>query len=293
MPPRYVHDLVRDGVTRTIAPSWRGHGQVVSGASFSLVSLIIRDPLELPIEEFERAVAAVYASLGSELAAERRYPIRVWNFVPAIQQSIAPAFDRYMVFNAGRYAGYSVWSHGDLASWLPAASAVGAGRMLAVHCLAADAAGEPIENPRQIPAYRYSRRFGVRPPCFARATVVSHDRRPLFLVSGTASIRGEDSLHEGDLAAQLEETCENLRQLSRAADAGRGLPALTDARIYLPVTRSRRFVVRAFRSAFPSIRRVEVVPAALCRRELLVEIEVAAIAEEVLPARCAVDNGAA
>ena len=28
----------------------------------------------------------------------------------------------------------------------------------------------PVENPRQIPAFRYSKRYGPIPPCFARAT---------------------------------------------------------------------------------------------------------------------------
>ena len=32
------------------------------------------------------------------------------------------------------------------------------------------APGVAIENPRQTPSYHYSRRYGPRPPCFARAT---------------------------------------------------------------------------------------------------------------------------
>ena len=34
------------------------------------------------------------------------------------------------------------------------------------------------------------------------------------MVGGTASIRGEDSMHLGDLAAQLEETTNNLKAVA-------------------------------------------------------------------------------
>ena len=78
-----------------------------------------------------------------------------------------------MVFNGGRFAACEHWhgSPNDFDHTLASASGVGVlGRALAIHCLAADDAGEPVENPRQVPAYKYSRRYGPRPPCFARAT---------------------------------------------------------------------------------------------------------------------------
>ena len=60
-----------------------------------------------------------------------------------------------------------------------------------------------------MPSYRYSRRFGPRPPCFARATVLhlgAAGDAPLVLVGGTASIRGEDSVHVGNVRGQVLET---------------------------------------------------------------------------------------
>src|SRR5260221_165545 len=102
---------------------------------------------------------------------------------------------------------------------LASASAVGTSRGdVVVHCLAAEAAGQPVESPRQVPAYRYSRRFGPMPPCFARATVVRpRGAAPLLMVGGTASIRGEESMHETDLAAQMDETLANLASVVGAA----------------------------------------------------------------------------
>jgi len=42
-------------------------------------------------------------------------------------------------------------------------------RELTLHVLASDAPALALENPRQIPVWRYSPRFGVLPPCFAGA----------------------------------------------------------------------------------------------------------------------------
>ena len=80
-----------------------------------------------------------------------------------------------MVFNAGRFEALSDWfgGPGRLPDSLPAASAVGHdGDDFAVHCLLLSRPGVAVENPRQVPAFRYSARYGPRPPCFARATVV-------------------------------------------------------------------------------------------------------------------------
>ena len=71
----------------------------------------------------------------------------------------------------------------------------------------------PLENPRQVPAYRYSRRYGLRPPCFARATKFEST----LFIGGTASIIGEDSRHAAAIVAQTEETLSNLRALIAAA----------------------------------------------------------------------------
>ena len=49
-------------------------------------------------------------------------------------------------------------------------------RDLMIDALSAASPGIAVENPRQIPSYRYARRYGPRPPCFARATLLSASR---------------------------------------------------------------------------------------------------------------------
>jgi enamine deaminase RidA (YjgF/YER057c/UK114 family) len=143
-----------------------------------------------------------------------------------------------------------------------------------------------VENPRQIPSYRYARRYGPRPPCFSRATLLGDAR---LLVGGTASILGEDSAHEGDLANQIQETLQNLASLIRAAGAhvnGKAnessvedrseLPELKqfeELRIYHPRANDAQAIQRAVAAVFSPAVRIEWMAAELCRRELLVEME--------------------
>jgi chorismate lyase/3-hydroxybenzoate synthase len=120
------------------------------------------------------------------------------------------------------------------------------------------------------------------PPCFARATVVGKAvyGAPAALLGGTASICGEETMHVGDPAAQIEETFRNLVSLVRAAreDAGvaedeAALSGLRELRVYHPREADAEMIKGAVSRRCPQLRRLEVLRAELCRRELLVEIE--------------------
>ena len=72
------------------------------------------------------------------------FPVRFWNYLPAIHQPMDVRRDRYMVFNAGRFKALSDWLErpGESAGRLPAASGVGHdGEDLVIHCLALAQAG--------------------------------------------------------------------------------------------------------------------------------------------------------
>ena len=246
---------------------------------FTLVTARVTGATRLGAGAFEQAAADAYAALAGVVASRpNRHPVRFWNHLPDIRRSDAPGIDRYMVFNAGRFAACSDWfgSPDAFDRLLPTASAVGHdGADLVVHMLAADGPGSAVENPRQVPSYKYSRRFGPRPPCFARATAVQWDPEcgaTTILVGGTASIRGEDTVHAGNLAAQTHETFENLTALVRAAGAA-GASAFESLRIYYVHQADRRTIERMVYEAFPQLTDPEYVRADLCRPDLLVEIE--------------------
>jgi chorismate lyase/3-hydroxybenzoate synthase len=188
-----------------------------------------------------------------------------------------------MVFNAGRFRAFSDW-YGSPARFerdVATASATGHwGRALIVHCLATDAAGAADNNPRQVAPYHYSQRFGPLPPCFARATRMAAS--DLLLVGGTASVRGEDSVHIDDLSSQCRETYVNLaalvsaalgRKLTPSVKLPRLLACFRDLRVYFPDRAHEREIEQSIQENFPNLGRLEMLHADLCRAELLVEIE--------------------
>lgn len=239
-------------------------------------------------DRLESAVIAAYGRLAAALAQAGRHPVRFWNFIPGIHAEMGGGLDRYMVFNAGRFAAFCEW-FGPADTFnrrVPTASAVGVDASasdgaLVIHALASTEAGAPMENPRQIPAYSYSQRYGPLPPCFARATRIDDGEGSVRLfVGGTASIVGEDSQHEGDVRRQTLETFDNLARLVTHVHGLTSLEPLADPlarftalRVYV-VRKPDATVVRELVAArLASTCVVEYACADLCRRELLVEIE--------------------
>lgn len=265
--------------------------RIHSGPCHNLVSLTLTEIGLLAAADFQSAVTAAYIAVLSSLAkTESPHPIRMWNFIGSIHQPMGPGIDRYRVFNTGRFDAFSQISRTPAADCtsmfcvgLPAASGVGhRADALTIHALGARSPGIAIENPWQVPAFAYSTAHGPRPPCFSRAVVSqlqrshrSHADGPTLLVSGTASIRGEDSTHANDLPAQFDETTENIKRLADSIKhpCRFALAGLETARIYYSRVADGPWLRQAARSRFGPTAAIELVPASICRAELLVEIE--------------------
>jgi chorismate lyase/3-hydroxybenzoate synthase len=280
------------------APAWvferfegRGESRTVDGIDlqvrkrpgWSVISVTVRRAEGLNTRDFEQATVNAYHLIRRTLATmPASEPVRFWNHIPGIHQQMDAERDRYMVFNAGRFRAFCDWFGGadQFAGRIATASGVGhRGADLVIHCLAARERGKPVENPRQIPAFRYSKKYGPLPPCFARAMIVpglTGSGRTL-LVGGTASICGERTVHRNLLAQQMRETLANLASLIVAADPtlaeADALAAFTHVRVYYPRGKDARSIDKATRNAFVGAEHVELLPADLCRAELLVEIE--------------------
>jgi chorismate lyase/3-hydroxybenzoate synthase len=268
-------------------PAWAVEMARGAGEEFELTSARVADAVSMDPDTLEGRVAEAYGAIaaGLRLSAANR-PVRLWNYIPSINADMGGGRDRYMVFNAGRYRAFAEWYGGRGAFDRDVATASGVGhdgRDLVVHCLSARSAGVAVENPRQVAPHRYSDRYGPVPPCFARATILSD--AGLILVGGTASIRGEESVHSASLPLQLSETFTNLASVVeaarvkaglravRAADEGESLGRYRELRVYYPRAEDAGTIERMVRRAFPTECRIELVRAGLCRAELLVEIE--------------------
>jgi chorismate lyase/3-hydroxybenzoate synthase len=292
-PPAWVADIFHDSCQRSGDAVGAAAVNVRETDEFCLVSIVLPGARQLGAIAFEDRTSEVYFAIERELSRSSAcHPVRLWNYLPEIHAPSDGGIDRYMAFNAGRFRSYNQWLGGAGAfdRTVPSASAVGhRGEDLVVHALAARIPGIAVSNPRQIAPYRYSKRFGPRPPCFARATVLpAVEGRPRrVLVGGTASIRGEDSLHLNDLQEQTRETFDNLAHLIRAAigtspeavngmspvDARRWLSHFANLRIYYVREADRSFIESQAAEAFAPTCQIEYVRADLCRAELLVEIE--------------------
>lgn len=246
------------------------------GAGFSLATATVPDARSLGRAELHEATVQAYRRIEAGLRARGTvHPVRLWNHIPGIHDPMGDGLDRYMVFNAGRYEALSEWFGGreTFDTRVASASGVGhAGRDLAIHCLASDRPGRAVDNPRQVAPYRYSRKYGPLPPCFARATAIG----PLVLVGGTASIVGEASVHPGDLPRQTAETLTNLAVFA-------ALDRYRDVRVYYPDPARLDELRGLLKDAFPGAGAVEWVRADLCRAELLVEIEGVAMLDPAHP----------
>ena len=213
----------------------------------------------------EAASAAAYAALiAFQSAQPERHVLRIWNYFADINAGHGDA-ERYKLFCAGRRRGMGAGFDGAY----PAATAVGhrdPARGLVVYWLACARPGTRIENPRQVPAWRYPRQYGPTPPGFARGV-----RLPggALAISGTASIVGHASLHPGDCAAQLRESLANIAALQAAAGLSPGFDPGVPLKAYLRHAAD----LPTLRAGLPAGVPAQVLLGDICRHELLVEID--------------------
>jgi chorismate lyase/3-hydroxybenzoate synthase len=281
--PRYLHvPLQPHGNTapyevwRTGEPVAHGRdGEIAWSSNGKLAFGVIE------VEEGDAGIAAAAAHAYSRLTTFVRnsktpYLLRIWNYLDAITQGAGDA-ERYRQFCIGRARGL-----GDFdPTLLPAATAIGRcddARVLQIYWLAAAAQGKPVENPRQVSAYRYPRAYGPQPPSFARAMLPPTEGQLPLLLSGTASVVGHASMHVDATLAQIDETFANFASLLDAAR--RSQPALpasfgagTRLKVYVRDRDDLDLVANALQARFGSQVPHIVLHAAICRRELCVEID--------------------
>jgi enamine deaminase RidA (YjgF/YER057c/UK114 family) len=148
-----------------------------------------------------------------------------------------------------------------------------------------------LNNPLQKAAHQYSKIVldevqysGSSTPKFERARYLELYGRKLIFISGTASIRGEKTVSEGDPAEQTKVTIQNIEKLysdellEKIGDKGLR-PVYGHARIYIKNRDDFRQIRKIFRSYYGNLPAVYLV-ADICREKLLVEIEGQVILKE-------------
>ncbi len=225
----------------------------------------------------EQASFELYRHIFS--AAQGRHLVRIWNYVPAINETGPGGLENYRVFCRGRSLAFEQHYGTGFKMLLPSASAVGSkAGWLTVAFAAANGQPRHVENPLQVPAYDYPSEHGPRAPSFARATAVAGVSPAAIFISGTAAIRGHATVAPDSLRPQLDCALENLQAISAACGLGSSLGAGTGGqrhfKIYVRHAADQPVVAAILQERLLlDTDRVSYVHADICRSALLVEIE--------------------
>lgn len=216
--------------------------------------------------------------------------IRQWNYIEQITK-ITGDTQHYQDFNDARSHFYakSQWRTG-----YPAATGIGTdfgGIMVEVDCEMLRSTSEkivPLDNPLQIAAHKYSQQvlIGEVDPSFKIKTTPKFERAKAFVlydcakiyISGTAAIRGEESLTDVSIEQQTIITLENIEYLiskKNLANYGvsvRNEPIIRVFRVYLKYSKDMDAARAIIEQRYPYLPTIYVLTD-VCRDELLIEIE--------------------
>ena len=243
-------------------------------------------------ESAEKAFLKATAILSEE-GLSIHHIIRQWNYVEDIARVEDPdrTLQNYQVFNdvRSRFYDNGIFKHG-----YPAATGIGmtTGGVIIGFIAVSDADQvdvKPIRNPRQIDAHRYSKAVlmgkstGIMgekcTPKFERGKMVFLEGKAYMYVSGTASIVGETTLHQGDVKNQTTTTIDNIFELfSRENQASLGLEFdvsrihFSHLRVYVKHQKDIP-AVRSICESRLNCKSSLYLESDICREDLLVEIE--------------------
>jgi enamine deaminase RidA (YjgF/YER057c/UK114 family) len=225
-----------------------------------------------------RATEIAYQEIFEVLKqTEHRHLIRIWNYLPEINRE-ADGDERYRHFNSARQLAFRNSGRATVGT-VPAASALGspAGSPISIYFLAARQPPKMIENPRQTSAYHYPPKFGRHSPIFSRACVLSESAGTNLFVSGTSSIVGHETIHQGDVAAQTAETMANISALlgeaNRVVGSARYSLDGLKFKVYVRQPSDLSAIEAALAKSLRPSTSIVYLQADVCREDLLVEIE--------------------
>ena len=225
-----------------------------------------------------RATEIAYQEIFAVLKeTQHRHLLRIWNYLPEINRE-ADGDERYRLFNSARQLAFRN-SGRATAGTVPAACALGspAGSPISIYFLAARRPPMMIENPRQTSAYHYPPKFGRHSPLFSRACVLGESAGTNLFVSGTSSIVGHETLHQGNVAAQTAETMANINALLDECNRAVGSPRYALDGLKFKVYVRQPADLESIQSTLDGFLRpstsVVYLHADVCREDLLVEIE--------------------
>jgi enamine deaminase RidA (YjgF/YER057c/UK114 family) len=220
--------------------------------------------------------------------------IRQWNYIEnflKIGSGPNGTQQNYQIFNDFRSVFYD---EAEFANGYPASTGIGtfAGGVV-LECIALKPAPDtfiaPLSNPLQKDAHCYSEHVLVgdssqgfekkAPPLFERAKILIQGKSGIIYVSGTAAVRGQNTVPEEDIQSQTIATIENIKTLISAdnllsigVDIGTHSPQLSQLRAYVKRDEDLPLVKKICEDHYGNVPSQYVI-SDVCREALLVEIE--------------------
>ncbi len=240
-----------------------------------------------------KAAEAAFDQMRMLLEAENmsfNHLVRQWNYIGNILR-VKDEFQNYQLFNEVRNKNYKKYR---TIPGYPAATGVGmkhGGVKLDFYAVNAEKSMKiiAVNNPDQVKPYAYGQQVlkGIplsgtekkQAPQFERAVLLSNGLSKTILISGTASIIGEDTIGIGDIEKQTKVTIKNIRKLYNNGSVGI-LTGHSDKdnrrvillRVYIKDQDDFAKVRSICESYYPDVPTVYI-EADICRDDLLVEIE--------------------
>lgn len=216
--------------------------------------------------------------------------VRQWNYIGNIL-AVRNNYQNYQIFNEVRSEYYRKYR---TAKGYPAATGVGMmhGGVIIDFCALQPRKSviiKPVDNPNQINAYEYGQQVLKgsadkwktikHPPQFERGLLISNYSHSTLLISGTASIIGQETVSVGDIEKQTIVIIDNISKLTDPDRIGKiiSIPSVKEKkyailRAYIKRQSDFARVRHICERHFPGIP-VSYIEADICRDDLLIEIE--------------------
>jgi len=196
--------------------------------------------------------------------------IKIWHYLPQLLKTYADSKTNYSLLCEAREVIYKE-KYKD--SSFPAATVIGIeGNKILIYFLAAACKEyNAIENKRQVSSYDYPQNIFLEKPMFSRAVsftdIEGADKK--IIISGTASIKGYESIHSMNVLNQLDEALKNYQTFVNIKGNNTNL-----CRIYL--TKSQKIYSAEITKKLDNIfdyNNYILLEGEICRNNLLIEIE--------------------
>ena len=211
-----------------------------------------------------------YNNLFEIAKLEKMEIVKIWHFIPELLSKYNNDKTNYSLLCESRETVYKDYFNNFN---FPAATAIGIkGKKILIYFFAGKFSKyKVIENKRQVSSYLYPQQIFKEKPMFSRAVSFDNVKSGVgkILISGTASIKGYESMHSLNLKEQLNEALKNYGTLISLNNNSSNI-----SRIYITNINDedKLWIQQKLEKVFGTDHFI-IVKGDICRKELIIEVE--------------------